>query len=246
MQLNSDFGAANPGAWLVSNGNVTVGPVETGLLLRGVTHGRIPSDSWVRQVGWQHWRELRNIREVSGLTRSLELPSDGPGLGALTFHGSAGALAHASDAGEVLLIALHALAHATSATVGLGHRVREPLFLPTTSCVFEAALDRLGEVLPWSDPAFSLARNGRVRLLPGSGRPGGTAHRVAQRLSPDSPLLGLAVLPILVSGELHAILELGRSDHPFRASDELELSSFAERVSVALVRTGVTPRTHRC
>jgi len=44
------------------------------------------------------------------------------------------------------------------------------------------------------------------------------------------------LLPILVDGDLHALLELGRSDHPFRESDARELLEFADRVADTLSR----------
>lgn len=251
MPLNSEF-SAPPGApeWLVCNGSVTVGPVRTDLLLRGVLHGRVPSSSWVRQTGWQAWRELDKIREVSALRRVLERNVDDQ-LESSTLREGAEALAQASDAGEALLIALHAAAKATSATVGLAHRVRAPLLLPTTSCVFEAASERLGEVLPWFDPALSLARTGAVYLLRGSDQPGSAEQASARRLSPEAPLKGVALIPIRVASEVHALLELGRSDHPFRSSDSSELTEFAERAALTLtrlVRTQATPNraTARC
>jgi hypothetical protein len=146
----------------------------------------------------------------------------------------------------VLLIALHVAARATSATVGLAHRVREPLLLPTTSCLFEAPGERLGEVLPWFDPAFALARSGQARLLTGSGDSGGVQQAVCARLSPDVALAAVAVLPIMVNGQLCAMLELGRSDHPFRTSDSVELANFVEEVAVVLARLGVARRLHGC
>ena len=224
--------------WLVCNGGVTVGPVRTELLLRGVIHGRVPSSAWVRQTGWQNWRELAKIREVSALSRVLERRVDEPTLEPSSLRESADAVAQAVDAGEALLIALHAAVYATSATVGLAHRVREPLLLPTTSCSFEAPSERLGEVLPWFDPALVLARTGRGRLLLGSGEPGSAQRIVSARLSPGKPLAGLALLPIMVNGQLGAMLELGRSDHPFRISDAAELTDFVEHVAAALSRLG--------
>src|SRR6188768_4550610 len=190
--------------WLVCNGGVTVGPVRTDLLLRGVIHGRVPSTALVRQTGWQNWRELAKIREVSALSRVLDRRVDEALPEPSSLRESAEAVAQAADAGEALLIALHAAAQATSATVGLAHRIREPLLLPTTSCAYGASSERLGEVLPWFDPAVALA--------------------------------GLAVLPIMVGGELCAMLELGRSDHPFRSSDSAELSEFVTQVASALAR----------
>ena len=228
--------------WLVRNGDVTVGPVRTDLLLRGVIHGRVPSSAWVRQTGWQNWRELAKIREVSALSRVLDRRVDEPAPEPSSWQESAEAVAQAADAGEALLIALHAAAQATSATVGLAHRVREPLLLPTTSCLFEAPSERLGEVLPWFDPAFALARSGQGRILLGVGEAGGVQQTVTARLSPGTPLAGLALLPIMVNGQLCAMLELGRSDHPFRSSDSVALADFGEQVAVALARLGAARR----
>ncbi|HYP74321.1 MAG TPA: hypothetical protein VER12_00110 [Polyangiaceae bacterium] len=245
MQSSSGF-CAPTGApeWLVCNGGVTVGPVRTDLLLRGVIHGRVPSSAWVRQTGWQNWRELGRIREVSALARVLDRRFDEPGQEPSTLHDGAEAVAQAADLGEALLIALHAAAQATSATVGLAHRVREPLLLPTTSCLFEAPSERLGEVLPWFDPAFALARSGRGRMLVGSGERGGVQRAVSARLSPSTPLAGIAVLPIMVNGQMFAMLELGRSDHPFRTNDSVELADFMEQVAVVLARLGAARRLH--
>lgn len=234
MQIISDS-SASPSApqWLVSNGKVTVGPVHTDLLLRGVMHGRVPFDSWVKQPSWSTWREVSKIREVSAMQRMLEwrfddLPLKGLGLRDCDW------LKQASDESEVLLIALHAAAHATSATIGLAHRLREPLSLLTTSCVFEAPSDRLGQVLAWNDPAFALGRTGRGQVLVASGVRGGLEQALTGRLG--SSVCGLAALPVLVHGQLHALLELGRVDHPFRSSDSAELMQFAEQVGTALER----------
>jgi len=237
MQLSSDLLTPSaPPEWLVSNGSVTVGPVGTDLLLRGVMHGRVPSTSWVRQPTWGQWRELGKIREVSALKRVLDRNFDEVALEAPTLRDGVAAVAQAVDLGEALLIALHTAALATSATVGLAHRIREPLLLPTTSCVFSgstnAATERLGEVLPWHDPAFTLARSGRVRLLRVSERPKGVERVLCQRLSPTAPLKGVAMLPVLVEGTLHAMLELGRSDRAFRASDSVTLFDFSQQVSL--------------
>ena len=72
----------------------------------------------------------------------------------------------------------------------------------------------------------------------GSGEPGSAQRIVSARLSPGKPLAGLALLPIMVNGQLGAMLELGRSDHPFRISDAAELTDFVEHVAAALSRLG--------
>ncbi|MEP7052505.1 MAG: hypothetical protein ABJB12_19215 [Pseudomonadota bacterium] len=234
MQLISDSPAScSPPEWLVSNGNVTVGPVGTELLLRGVLHGRVPDSSWVRQTGWVSWREVGKIREVSALKRVLARSLD-PHTAPTSLREGREALAHAGDAGEVLLIALHAAAHATSATVGLAHRLREPLLLPTISCVFEAPGELLGEVLPWFDPAFALARSGALAF--GRADAGVVERALGARLGLGQRLHSVAMLPIEVAGAMCAMLELGRSDHPFRESDAGELADFARDVGATLTR----------
>lgn len=240
MQLTGDF--SNPPSapeWLVSNGKVTVGPVATDLLLRGVMHGRVPSTSWVRQTGWQSWREVGKIREVSALRRVLDRTLDERYTERASLSEGIAALALASDVGEAWLIALHAVAHATSATVGLAHRLREPLLLPTTSCVFEGPSELLGEVLPWFDPAFALARCGGFAL--GRADTGVVERALSERLGRGQRLLGVAMLPITISGELCGMLELGRADHPFRDSDAAELADFARRVAAVLARLARAP-----
>ncbi|MEO8903975.1 MAG: hypothetical protein ABI488_16715 [Polyangiaceae bacterium] len=225
--------------WLVSNGSVTVGPVRTELLLRGVLHGRVPDGSWVRQTGWPSWREVGKIREVSALKRVLARSHEELRAPASLREGQE-AMSHATDAGEALLIALHAAAHATCATVGLAHRLREPLLLPTTSCVFEAPAELLGEVLPWFDPAFALARGGGFAL--GRADAGVVERALAARLGRGQRLHSVTMLPIQGdAGALCGMLELGRCDHPFRDSDAAELADFARHVGATLARLSRAP-----
>jgi len=174
----------------------------------------------------------------------LERRLDQPDTETTSLQEGADAVARAADVGEALLIALHAAAQATSASVGLAHRVREPLYLPTTSCSFGAPSERLGDVLPWFDPAFTLARAGRGRILPGSGERGSAQQASSARLTPEGELAGVAVLPIMLNGQLCAMLELGRSDHPFRTGDSVELADFIEQVAVVLARLGAARRFH--
>jgi hypothetical protein len=230
---NTPSVASSSPQWLVSNAGVTVGPVRTELLLRGVMHGRVPSSSWVRQTSWQRWREVGKIREVCALTRVLERTLDARDPEP-SFSEARDAVTQASDAGEALLIALRGAARATSATVGLAHRVREPLLLPTTSCAFEASSELLGHVLPWHDAAFALARRGGLALGPADA--GSVERALSSRLGGGRRLMGVAMVPITISGRLCGMLELGRSDHPFRDSDAAALSSFGHHVGVALAR----------
>jgi len=73
-----------------------------------------------------------------------------------------------------------------------------------------------------------------------TGQGGELERALRSRLAPEGPLRGAALLPIVVAGRLHALLELGRSDHPFRSSDAPELASFALRLGGRLERLSVT------
>jgi GAF domain-containing protein len=44
------------------------------------------------------------------------------------------------------------------------------------------------------------------------------------------------MVPIAIAGRLCGVLELGRSDHPFRDSDAVALKSFARHVAATLSR----------
>jgi len=46
------------------------------------------------------------------------------------------------------------------------------------------------------------------------------------------------------NGQMFAMLELGRSDHPFRTNDSVELADFMEQVAVVLARLGAARRLH--
>ncbi len=197
--------------WVVSNGDTTVGPVDTELLVRGVEEGRIPFDCLVRDVRSETWRTLDQVREVRALRAAQ---------GPVSLRGFARArkvLEAASDFSEAFLFMLHGAVRATRSCIGLLHRTRDPLNLPITSCVVGVAEERLGDVVPNSDPVLALARRGELVL--GQPSDGAVERLIAQRLAPDLTLGGVAMVPVLEGTELLAFLELGRLDHPYRQSD---------------------------
>lgn len=195
--------------WIVSNGETTVGPVHTELLVRGVEEGRIPSDCLVKDVRSDTWRRLDEVREVRALQAA--------GLVARGFDSTRRSLEAARDAGEVFLFLLQGAVRATRSSFGLVHRTREPSNQPATSCVVGVSDAHLGEVIPSSDPVLAVARRGELVL----GRPedGPVERCIAQRLAPDTELQGVAMVPVLEGTALLGFLELGRLDHPFRQSD---------------------------
>jgi hypothetical protein len=207
----------NPVAlWVVSNGEVTIGPVRTELLLRGIRHGRVPLDCQVRAAGSDEWRPLEALREVAALQGQPGSVGD--------FQRAAAEIAAANDEQEVLLLLLHGSAAATRATRGLIHRQRPPVRLPVTSYSFGGLEERLGSVLSHEDPAYHLALNGQT--LAGTPEEGLAERIVAERLG-DPALAGILMIPVTHGTELAAMLELGREDRSFRLSDVDALSRLA-------------------
>ena len=210
--------------WLVTNGDTTVGPVPTELLLRGYIGGRIPEHCQVRDLDWGSWRALDRIREIGSLKRRLVRDSAPLGL-----REAIERLPVTPDLGELLTHALSLAAQALDANAGLIHRYRSPLSLPVTSAVFGVPVERLGEVLCGTDPSYLLALRGKGAC--GSPYQGLTERLIAERLQHDAPLASVAMTPIIASGRLVALLELGRTGHVFRADDGDDLAEFAAQVA---------------
>jgi hypothetical protein len=221
---------ASAGPWYVTNGYGVVGPVDTDLLLRGITSSRIPHSCMVTQPSWTSWRHLHEIREVSRgwiepaplwaadyLDRS-DVPKD--------------LVSNARDAGEELLLAMLAAVTATRATAALVHRHREPFVGLVTSCAHgPGTVEQLGHVVPRFDPVLGAARMGRGVL----GRPdGGELQRcIARRFeSCGRELEGVAMVPVFDGTRLLAVLEVARADHAFRREDRSTLQRVARAVAV--------------
>jgi hypothetical protein len=226
---NAHFRAA-AGPWYVTDGRGVVGPVDTELLLRGIATSRIPQSCLVTQASWTSWRHLHQIREVSrGWIEPLpawasarigtsDVPED--------------LVSKARDAGEALLLAMHAAVTATRATAALVHRHREPFVGLVTSCAHGPGTEeQLGQVVPRFDPVLAAARMGRGVL----GRPsGGERQRcIARRFDAGNATLeGVAMVPVFDGARLLAMLEVVRADHPFRKEDRSVLQRIARVVSV--------------
>jgi hypothetical protein len=218
------------GPWYVTDGHGVVGPVDTDLLLRGITSSRIPHNCMVTQATWACWRHLHEIREVSrGWTEPAPLWADRH-LGKSNV--SEDWVSKARDAGEALLLAMHAAVTATRASAALVHRQREPFVGLVTSCAHgRGTEEQLGHVVPRFDPVLAAARMGRGVL----GRPlGGELQRcIARRFDGASLALeGVAMVPVFDGTRLLAMMELVREDHPFRREDRGILQRIARVVSV--------------
>jgi hypothetical protein len=225
-QKSAHFEGGSP-LWYVTNGAAVVGPVNTDLLLRGITSRRIPNDCMVIQENWGAWRAIDQIRELGRITRPFSWAvEDGLGAGI-----SEEMVGRARDAGEALLFAMHAAVRATRATAGLVHRARKPFVGLVTSSARGPGVDaELGQVLPRHDPALELAQRGEGWLGPLDGADA-AGLAVARRFSVcPGNLVGLAMAPIFDGGRLLAMIELARVDHPFRSADADVLRRIADVV----------------
>lgn len=216
MQLSVNSKPGTAPLWVVSDGNVEVGPVRTELLVRGFRHGRVPPDCHVRQARSDEWRPVDQVREVAGLLGQ-------PGS-VVDFQRAASGFGDAKDEREVLLVLLQGAMQATRASRGLIHRLRPPIDFLVTSYAQGGLDGSLGQVVHAQDPVYRLARNGQT--LGGAPSDGKAERLVAARLG-DERLAGVVMVPVTFGTELLAMLELGREDRRFRASDVDELSRLA-------------------
>jgi len=228
--VEKELSQPSAGPWYVTDGRGIVGPVETDLLLRGIATSRIPQSCLVTQASWTSWRHLHQIREVSrGWIEPLPTWASGQ-IGESDV--SEDLVRRAHDAGEALLLAMHAAVTATRATAALVHRQREPFVGLVTSCAHGLGTEeQLGQVVPRFDPVLAAARMGRGVL----GRPsGGERQRcIARRFDAvDAKLEGVAMVPVFDGPRLLAMLEIVRADHPFRKEDRSILQRIARVVSV--------------
>jgi hypothetical protein len=230
MAVEKERAQTSAGPWYVTDGLGVVGPVDTDLLLRGIASSRIPHSCLVTQASWTSWRHLHEIREVS---RGWIEPTPGWASGRLGKSDvSEDWVSKARDAGEALLLAMHAAVTATRATSALVHRQREPFVGLVTSCAHgPGAEEQLGQVVPRFDPVLASARMGRGVL----GQPaGGELQRCIARRFDASPaeVVGVAMVPVFDGARLLAMMEIVRADHPFRREDRSILQRIARVVSV--------------
>lgn len=246
-------GKKPPPLWFVTNGIVTVGPVTTNLLVRGVLHEQVPSDCMVRERTWTSFRNVERIREIAALRREQArygnvvvepLKWQTVEASKNPFHELENELLLARDAAEVLLNCLMETMRATSACVGAVHRRLPPQPGFVTTCVSGPGMARrLGRLLGEDDPVLLLAAQGGT--LCESPRVAAPSGRVRDRLGAMPACDGIAMAPILCCGRLYAIMELGRPDHAFREADLRALRAAAGLAAdrLGMVRNGPVSRT---
>lgn len=204
-------------AFWITNGTATVGPVDRELFLRGVSTGRVPDGCFVIGPGWSNWRPLTKVREVAALKRTND---DASHLHLLDL---------AADDGERQLAALAAMCAATRAEFALLYRTVGERSV-TCAAHGPRMIERLGTILPARDPVDRYVRAGQ-RWVGGVGE-GPLGETLLRRFGAERESLhGVAIVPIRQWGSVAAFVELGRSDHPFRAADAGVLAAISDRVT---------------
>jgi hypothetical protein len=216
MQLShiphSIFRPAPPPLWYVTNGDLTVGPVVTGLLLRGVEFGRVPEYCHVRPHRG-YWRTLTSVREIAALNSSVS--SKAPTADQLAEWRPAERIKDEEEFSHAVTWLSLVATGAESAMFHFRHRQTPALI--TRSVIGPIPNERLGQALPEYDLVLRSARLRRPVLGPPYGP---VEDALAIRFAGSQGGVGAAaMIPIFVGDALMAMLELSRPGHAFRRTD---------------------------
>jgi hypothetical protein len=235
MQLqdlpHSIFRPKPPPLWYVTNGELTVGPVVTPLLMRGVEHGRVPDYCHVRTpVG--RWRKLDSVREVAAMSsKGGAVPHPAvqqlrEAMGA--FDAIRCRPQRLRDEDELCYEVTRLTRLVTGAESAMFHyRGRYGRSLVTRSVLGPMSTERLGYALPESDLILRSARRGQPVFGPPYGP---TEDALAMRFASSKGGSGaVAMIPVFVGSELTAMLELSRPGHAFRRSDLQRAEGIVQR-----------------
>ncbi|MFZ5896913.1 MAG: hypothetical protein ACOY0T_38000 [Myxococcota bacterium] len=149
-----------------------------------------------------------------------------------------GVLEHATEFGQALLLTLSTAAAAAGAEVGLVHRARRDLQSVVVVGGHGSSTEHLlGERLADDDPTLAAARAGHsVVSEPEFGE---NSRFILGRLGRCLPTAcGVAMVPLLLYGELVAIFELGRAAKPFRAREVARAEDVVEALAARSVVMG--------
>lgn len=247
LSLRHDTPSATPWRelpnWYVTNGSAVVGPVNTSLLLRGISVGKVDRECYVAQYSWSNWREQNYIREIRSLRRWQHSQKLVPGIEPIKqamrapcF--DAAALERIRCEDSVLSRALELAVQMTKANVGVVHQPKPPHVGLVTSHAHGRGMGiNLGEVVPWHDEARIVASADRALL--GNPDQDAWARASARRLSNriNRRVSGVALVSIALGGS-RALLELGRYDHTFRQSDISVLEDLSRSIVLRLAQLG--------
>jgi hypothetical protein len=219
----SVFRPLPPPLWFVTNGDLTVGPVPTSLLVRGVEHGRVPDECDV--TTWEgSWRNVQRVREIAALVSKVgpKPPTEEqlvewsrPGL-------------RVRDEEELAHNVTWLSLVTTGAESAMFHyRGPHSRSFITRSVLGPMSTERLGYALPDCDPLLEAARLGRPVIGPPYGP---VEDALAIRMATSQGGVGAAaMIPIFSGGMLRGMLELSRPGHAFRRADLQRAERIAQR-----------------
>lgn len=219
----SVFKSLPPPLWYVTNGELTVGPVATDLLRRGVEYGRVPEYCQVKAARGT-WRTLMDVREIAalGTKPNAKAPTEEQ------FAEWARPVERVKDEVELCHTLTWLALIATGAESAMFHyKSRNARELITRSVLGPLPNDQLHHGLHPEDPVLACARERR----PVVGPPYGPAEdALAKRFAASSGGVGAAaMIPLFIEGKLTGMLELARPGHAFRRSDLVRAERIAQR-----------------
>lgn len=149
-----------------------------------------------------------------------------------------GVLSNARELQDALLLAVSTVVAAASADVGLVHRIRGDLKTAVTVGGHGTGTELLlGERWSRDDPTLATARSGRTLLS--EPIPGDVARYVIGRIARCLPAPeSVAMVPLLLYGELIAIFEIGRRSRPLRAHEIARVEDVVEALAERTVVMG--------
>jgi len=223
-RLPSVFRPLPPPLWYVTNGELTVGPVTTQLLIRGVEHGRVPDECDVTQYEGG-WRNVYLVREIAALnSKSGVQPLTEEQLVEWSRPG-----ARIRDEEELSHTVTWLALVTTGAESAMFHYCgRRSRSFFTRSIIGPMSTERMGRALPEWDPLLESARLGQPVVGPPYGP---LEDALAMRMATSAGGVGAAaMIPIFSGGMLRGVLELSRPGHSFRRADLQRAERIAQNV----------------
>jgi hypothetical protein len=149
-----------------------------------------------------------------------------------------GVLSNASELQDALLLTVSTAVAAASAEVGLVHRVRGDLKAAVTVGGHGPGTEMLlGERLTREDPTLIAARGGRTVIS--EPIPGDVSRYIIGRIERClSEPASVAMVPLLLYGELVALFEIGRRGRPLRAHEVARVEDVVEALAERTVVMG--------
>lgn len=211
-----------PPIWYVTNGELTVGPVLTGLLMQGIDKGQVPEYCRV-SADLARWRKLDGVREIAARKRPQSSAAE-----------AAEALRELEHANECIRDEDERLHHVTQTAMlvtraesGMLHLRDGGRRFATRALLGPMPDDLRGQALSETDPVLRSALLGKPVVGPPYGP---EEDALAMRFAASEGGVGsAAMLPIFVGSSLVAMLELSRPGHAFRRSDLKSAERVAQR-----------------